>query len=185
MAFISSMLTLSLSRNHIIEMIELRDIIQANPTEIQRLANNHAVAKNLRDAFPFPYTFEDAQHFLELASSDKLGKVFGIYHQDIFIGTGGLIPGQDVHRINAEIGYWIGEDYWGKGYATSAVKLMVEYAFEELGLLRVYACVFGFNVASMRVLEKSGFEKEAIIKSSIIKEGNVYDEYLYSVRKSS
>ncbi len=164
-------------------MIELRDINQASPAEIQRLANNHAIAKNLRDVFPFPYALEDAQHFLELAANDKLGKVFGIYHQDIFIGTGRLVPGQDVYRINAEVGYWIGEDYWGKGYATSAVNLMVEYAFKELGLLRVYACVFSFNTASMRVVEKAGFEREAVIKSSIIKEGNVYDEYLYSIRK--
>jgi len=166
-------------------MIELRDIIHTNPRDIQRLANNHAIAKNLRDVFPFPYALEDAHYFLDLASNDKLGKVFGIYHQDVFIGTGRLVPGQDVYRINAEIGYWIGESYWGKGHGTNAVKLMVAYAFQELELLRVYACVFGFNTASMRVLEKAGFEKEAIVKSSIIKEGNVYDEHLYSIRKNS
>jgi len=178
MVFISNALRLSLS-----SMIELQDITSTKPQEIQFLANNHAIAKNLRDIFPFPYTLNDAHNFLELAASGKLGKVFGIYSQGNFVGVGSIIPQRDVYRLNAEIGYWIGEGYWGRGYATNAVKLLAKYAFKELKLLRVYAYVFGFNTASMRVLEKAGFEREAIIKSSIIKEGKVHDEHLYSIRK--
>lgn len=164
-------------------MIQLQDITQTSLEEIKRLANNHAIAINLRDAFPYPYTIEDAATFLELAANGALGKVYGVYDGDIFVGCCSLIPQQDVYRLNAEIGYWIGEPYWGKGYATEVVKLLLNVAFEELNLSRVYAHIFEFNKGSMRVLEKAGFHKEAIIKSSIIKEGKIFDEHLYSIRK--
>lgn len=165
------------------KMIRLQNIAKTSPQEIQQLASNHAIAINLRDAFPHPYTIEDAITFLELAENGVLGKVYGIYDGDTFVGCCSLIPQQDVYRLNAEIGYWIGESYWGKGYATEVVKLLLNVAFEELNLSRVYAAIFEYNVASMRVLEKSGFKKEAIIKSSITKEGKIFDEHLYSIRK--
>lgn len=147
------------------------------------MANNHAIAVNLRDTFPYPYTLEDAVTYLDLVVKGELGHVFGIYKDDTFVGCCSVIPQYDIYRINAEIGYWIGETYWGKGFATEAVKLSVEYAFKELDLLRVYAYIFEYNTASMRVLEKASFEKEAIIKSSTIKEGKVFDEHLYSIRR--
>lgn len=164
-------------------MIRLEDIKLTPSDVIQQLANSYAIAKNLRDVFPHPYTIEDAVSFLELASNGSLGYILGIYDNNTFVGCCSLIPQHDVYRINAEIGYWIGESYWGKGYATEAVKLLIDSAFDELDLLRVYAYVFEYNTGSMRVLEKVGFEKEAIIKYSIIKEGKVFDEHLYSIRK--
>lgn len=93
-------------------------------------------------------------------------------------------PQSDVYRINAEVGYWIGEPYWRNGYATATVKLLVEMAFNQLGIQRVYANIFEYNMASMKVLEKVGFEKEAIIKSSVIKKGQIFDEHIYSIRKT-
>ncbi len=164
-------------------MIQLRNINKAAPEEIQKLANNHAIAVNLRDAFPYPYTVEDAVTYLELAANAVLGHVFGIYDNDTFVGCCSLIPQNDVYRINAEIGYWIGEPYWGRGYATDAVRQCLKFAFEELNLLRVYANIYEYNTGSMKVLEKVGFEKEAVIKSSVIKEGKIIDEHLYSIRK--
>lgn len=164
-------------------MIQLRNTNKAAPEEIQKLANNHAIAVNLRDAFPYPYTVEDAVTYLELAANGVLGHVFGIYDNDTFVGCCSLIPQNDVYRINAEIGYWIGEPYWGRGYATDAVRQCLKFAFEELNLLRVYANIYEYNIGSMKVLEKVGFEKEAIIKSSIMKEGKIFDEHLYSIRK--
>ncbi len=164
-------------------MTQLRNINKAAPEEIQKLANNHAIAVNLRDAFPYPYTVEDAVTYLELAANGVLGHVFGIYDNDTFVGCCSLIPQNDVYRINAEIGYWIGEPYWGRGYATDAVRQCLKFAFEELNLLRVYANIYEYNIGSMKVLEKVGFEKEAIIKSSIMKEGKIFDEHLYSIRK--
>lgn len=164
--------------------MQLQNIDKATPEVIQQLANNHAIAVSLRDDFPHPYTLDDAVTFLELAKNNSLRHVFGIYNDNTFIGCCSLIPQNDVYRINAEIGYWIGEPYWGKGYATEAVKLLLDYAFQKLDVLRVYASVFEYNIASMRVLEKAGFEKEAVIKSSIIKKGQIFDEHLYSIRKT-
>jgi len=120
---------------------------------------------------------------LNLAANGVFGHVFGIYDNDTFVGCCSLIPQNDVYRINAEIGYWIGEPYWGRGYATDAVRQCFKFAFEELNLLRVYANIYEYNIGSMKVLEKVGFEKEAIIKSSVIKEDKIIDEHLYSIRK--
>jgi len=173
---------LVLSVNLYENMIALRDLTVVSAQEIQQLANNYTIAKNLRDYFPSPYSLEDAISFLELVPTGVFGHVFALFQGDDFIGVGSLIPQQHEHRLNAEIGYWLGEQYWGKGYATDAVKKMVEFAFVELGLSRVYASVYDYNTASMRVLEKSGFEKDAVIKSSVIKEGNMHDEHLYSIR---
>ncbi|TDO21266.1 GNAT family N-acetyltransferase [Pedobacter duraquae] len=162
-------------------MIELKTIQDISPKDIQQLANNYAVKKNLRDSFPFPYSIEDATSFLELVSAGQLGHVFAIVSNNKFIGVGSLIPQNNEHRFNAEIGYWIGELYWGSGYATEAVNLLVQFAFGNLNMSRVYAYIYDFNIASMRVLEKSGFYKEGVLRSSIIKEGKLYDEHLYSI----
>lgn len=165
-------------------MIQLRNINTVRPSELQQLANNYAVKKNLRDFFPFPYSLENAESFLELAATGSMGHVFALYFEETFIGIGSLIPRTHEHRINAEIGYWIGEPYWGKGYATSAVKQLIRFAFEELGFLRIYAGVYDYNNASMRVLEKAGFQKEAIMHASVIKEGKLHAEHVYSIRKA-
>ncbi len=144
------------------------------------LANNKAIAKNLRNTFPHPYTFENAKEFLDLAKQGKIGHAFGIFTEDLFIGICSISLQQDIYINNGEIGYWIGEPYWGKGYATKAVQLLTDYAFNELKLLRVFAGVFSGNPSSMKVLEKSGYRLEAIIKSSILKNGAILDEHLYS-----
>ena len=127
--------------------------------------------------------FRSAVSFIELAKTGALGLVFAIYSENEFIGCCSLNQQNDVYRINAEIGYWIGEPYWGNGYAAEAIKQLVEIAFNQEPIQRVYANIFEYNMASMRVLEKVGFEKEAIIKSSIIKEGRIFDEHIYSMRK--
>jgi len=165
-------------------MVQLRNIKTVSPVEIQQLANNYAVKKNLRDFFTFPYAVKDAAGFIESAATSSMGHVFALYFNETFIGIGSLIPQTHEHSINAEIGYWIGEPYWGKGYATAAVKQLTRFAFEELGLLRIYAGVYDYNNASMRVLEKAGFQKEAIMHSSVIKEGKLHDEHVYSIRKA-
>ena len=148
-------------------MIQLRKIENESPWVISQLAN----------IFPHPYTIDNAVSFIELVKTGELGFVFGIYSENEFIGCCSLNPQSDVYRINAEVGYWIGEPYWRNGYATETVKLLVEMAFNQLGMQRVYANIFEYNMASMKVLEKVGFEKEAIIKSSVIKK----DKYLMNI----
>lgn len=76
------------------------------------------------------------------------------------VGGVGFVMGSDVERISAEIGYWLGEQYWGRGIMTSAVQEAVKYAFETLPIMRIYAGVFEYNIPSMKVLEKAGFKKK-------------------------
>ena len=111
-----------------------------------------------------------------------MGHVFGIYrHFEELVGVISMTPGRDVNRGSAEVGYFIGEQYWNKGYATEALKMLPTIARLNFGLIRLYATVFDFNQPSMRVLEKAGFTKEGILKSSAIKNGKVIDEHLYAL----
>lgn len=162
-------------------MVTLKEIQAASTSEIQQLANNPLIAQNLKDVFPHPYALANAEEFLALAKQGVLGHVFGIFVDDTFIGVCRVVPQGDIYRNNAEIGYWIGQPYWGKGYATATVNLLTAFAFNELKVLRIFAGVFESNKASMRVLEKAGYTLEAVLKSAIVKNGVVLDEYLYRV----
>jgi ribosomal-protein-alanine N-acetyltransferase len=164
-------------------MIRLVDIGKVSPQELQLLANDVEISKNLRDIFPHPYTLDDAKEFIRLNKEGIITNSFAIFSDDIFIGMGGIVSKNDIHRLNGEIGYWLGQKYWGKGYATEAVKLITDYAFEKLKLHRVYAGIFETNKASMKVLEKAGYKLEAVIKSSVVKNNVIMDEYLWSKLK--
>lgn len=145
------------------------------------LANNRAIAQNLRDVFPHPYTLKHAADFIDLANAGVIGYAFGIFAGDTFIGVGSIVPQKDVYRKSGEIGFWIGEPYWGKGYGTEAVKLLTLFAFQELQLLRIYANVFSRNTASMRVLEKAHYSLEVIMRSALVKNEELLDVYVYSI----
>lgn len=162
-------------------MVTLRNFNAVLPDDLQKLADNPSIAQNLRDVFPHPYTIEDARFYLELVSQHKVGHTFAIYNDDTFVGIGSIVPQDDVYRHSAEIGYWLGEPFWNKGYATAAVKLLTQHAFDQLNLVRVYAGVFAGNTASMKVLEKAGYRLEAVLRSSVIKQGQLLDQHLYSI----
>ncbi|NML21697.1 GNAT family N-acetyltransferase [Pseudoflavitalea sp. G-6-1-2] len=159
--------------------ISLKAIGQQDLKEMAALANDPAIAGNLRDSFPSPYSLQDAEVFFELIRQDKLNQhVWGIYLYERIAGVITLTPQQDIYRHSAEIGYWLGAPYFGKGIMTEAVSLVTNYAFEALGFLRVYAGVFAYNEASKKVLLKSGFHQEAIKRNAIIKNGILHDEHL-------
>ncbi len=163
------------------KLITLRNITEVPAKDIAALANNRAVSRTLRDAFPYPYAEADGVAFLELCKAGGFGYNYGIFNEEnIFIGTCGIIPKKDIYRLTAEVGYWIGQPYWGRGYATAAVKQLAGIAFNDLKLVRIYAEVFACNPASMRVLEKAGFTLEGVLKKNMIKEGEIMDSYLYS-----
>jgi len=98
------------------------------------------------------------------------------------IGLHGL---KDVYRYNSEIGYWLSEVHWGKGIMTDAVKVMVDHAFVQTRWLRLFACIYENNPSSMRVLEKTGFQREAIHKQAVMKEGKLMDEHLFALLKEN
>ena len=148
---------------------------------IARHANNPNVAQHLRDRFPHPYTVGDARTFIESVMNAHPITTFAIEVDNEAVGGIGFSAGTDVERYSAEIGYWIGEQYWGRGIAAEAVRLVSEYAFGECGLLRLYALPFADNLRSMRVLEKAGYQKEAIMRSSSVKFGKPRDQALFAL----
>ncbi len=158
----------------------LREWRRGDEPSLVRHANNRKVWINVRDSFPFPYTPADAKAWVRRASSDALNQVFAIDVDGFAVGAIGLRPGEDVHRLSAEIGYWLGEEFWNRGIATEAVNSVTAYAFESLGMTRVHAEVFEWNTASMRVLEKAGFVKEGVLAKSAIKDRKVIDQVVYA-----
>ena len=148
-----------------------------------RHANNPRVAANLRDGFPYPYTLADAKKWLTMVGDNKSDVVLAVEVQGEAAGGIGLHGMKDVYKYNCEIGYWLSERHWGKGIMTRAVGAMVNYAFEQGPWLRVFACIFENNPASMRVLEKNGFSLEAIHKKAVMKEGKLMDEHLFALLK--
>lgn len=156
---------------------------RSDARDLAELANDWAIAKNLRDAFPHPYTLADAEGYLERCESGAIPHSFAITVDDRLVGGCGLKLQQDIERCSAEIGYWVGTPYWGRGLATAAVGAVTEYAFEQLGLLRVYALPFAHNAASARVLEKAGFVREGVLRNAAIKAGRPVDMIMYAVTR--
>ena len=163
-----------------LERCLLREFRRGDEPSLVRHANNRDVWINVRDTFPFPYTPADAKAWIRLATTTGLNEVFAIDVEGFAIGAIGIKPGEDVHRLSAEIGYWLGEEFWNRGIATEAVSAVTQYAFETLGMERVHAEVFEWNVASMRVLEKAGFVKEGVMVRSAIKDRKVIDQVVYA-----
>ena len=149
-------------------------------TSLTRHADNLNVAKNLRDAFPHPYTTSDAKAFLKRAAAAADPTNLAIEVSGAAVGAVGYVPGRDVERYSAEIGYWLGEELWGRGIACEALQLVTAHAFKELGFLRLFALPFSDNSASARVLEKAGYVREAVLRSSSVKAGVVKDQLLYA-----
>ena len=143
-------------------------------------ANNHNVAKHLRDRFPHPYTRKNASDFLKYAASLEDQSNLAIEVDGAAVGAIGYVPGHDVERYSAEIGYWLGEKFWGRGIVTEALILTTEHAFRELNLLRLFALPFAENAASIRVLEKAGYEYEGRLRASSVKYGTPRDQLLFA-----
>jgi ribosomal-protein-alanine N-acetyltransferase len=160
--------------------ILLREWRRGDIEMLVKLANNKNIADNLRDRFPYPYTLKDAEEWLILNEVKKPATNFAIEADGNLTGGCGLMMKDDVYRYSAEVGYWIAEQYWGKGIATKAIQLLLEKTlpfFPEL--VRVYAEVFEHNKASMRVLEKNGFHLEGIRKKAVIKNNFIMNDHIW------
>jgi len=145
-----------------------------------RHANNVNVARQLRDRFPHPYTRANASAFLKAATSAPEPSNLAIDVDGEAIGAIGYVPGVDVERYSAEIGYWLGEAYWRRGIASEALRLVTDHVFDVLNMLRLFALPFADNHGSIRVLEKAGYEREAVLRSSSVKFGRPRDQLLYA-----
>ena len=147
---------------------------------LARHADNPHVTNSLRDLYPSPYSVVDAVEFLARFSTADPCTVFAIANAAEVFGVIGYFPGQDVYRFSAEIGYWIGEPYWGRGIMTQAVDLLSQYVFETHPINRLYAGIFSTNPASVRVLEKAGYKCEGTHKCHVVKNGEIQDELVYA-----
>jgi RimJ/RimL family protein N-acetyltransferase len=164
--------------------LKLCSVREWRPTDVDSLvehANNVKVSRNLHDAFPHPYTRADAEAWIRQTSGLNRQTVFAITVAGKAVGGIGLHPGTDVHRRTAAIGYWLGEEYWGRGIATEALRAVTDYAFAKFDFARLEAFVFEWNLASARVLEKAGYTREARLRKRVTKEGRTVDCYLYAL----
>ncbi len=157
----------------------LRDWRFDDAAPLARHANSPRIAAMMRDAFPSPYTLEDANRFIAAATSTDANLVLAIDLGGEAVGGIGVHPLGDVYRRTAEIGYWLSESCRGRGITTDAVRAIVPVAFDRFGIVRLQAGVFSNNPASMRVLEKAGFVREAVHASAIWKNGRLLDEVVY------
>ena len=158
--------------------------LQIDDAEIFALhANNSAIADNMTNQFPFPYTKAHALEFIRRVYGFKPAQVFAIDLDGEAIGAIGLHPQTDIFLKNAELGYWLAEKYWGKGFVSIAIKKIVEYGFSSFEIDRIFARPFGSNKASQRVLEKTGFVLEARLEKIIYKNNRYEDELIYAIRR--
>lgn len=165
------------------QLITLRKLTKKDAKALAKIGNNKKIYDNLRDKFPYPYTMEDALWFIDFANEQVDVPRFAIEYNDQFTGIVGLHPQEDIYKKSVEIGYWIGESFWGKGIATEAIRMMVEYGFENMDINRIWGSVFEYNLGSMRALEKNGFQLEGIFKKSVFKNGKFWDEHRYALVK--
>lgn len=164
------------------ENITLRPFRETDIPQLAKIANNKKIYDNVRDMFPHPYAEENAEKFINgFANSHEKQRIFAIEYEGKLAGAMGIHPRDDIYRKSGEIGYWLGEEFWGKGIATAGVKLLLPYAWKELDLVRIFAGVFAYNKGSARVLEKCGFELEGILKKAVFKNGEIYDEHHYAI----
>ncbi len=150
---------------------------------LAEMLNNKNILNNLRDGLPYPYTKSDAQEYItSMLSADKTKTfAFAITADDKVVGSIGVFRCDNIHFRTAEMGYYIGEPYWGKGLGTSAVKQACSYVFEHTNIIRIFAEPFAYNVASCRVLEKAGFQFEGLLRNNAFKNEKVVDMKMYSL----
>lgn len=150
--------------------------------ELARIANDSRVSRYMTLQFPSPYEREDARLWIDRDGAMEPAQHFAIVDGGDLAGGIGVQPGSDVHRAGAMVGYWLGHEFWHRGIAPDALRTLVPYAFETFGVIRLWANVFSPNVASMRVLEKAGFIREALLRRAVVdRAGETHDEFIYAL----
>ncbi|MCI8508441.1 MAG: GNAT family N-acetyltransferase [Lachnospiraceae bacterium] len=161
---------------------KIREWNLSDAEDLAKIINNKNILSNLRDGLPYPYMVKDAEEFImAMLSSDKTKTfAFAITVDDRVIGSIGVFRCENIHFRTAEMGYYIGEPYWGKGLGTSAVEQVCSYIFRHTDIIRIFAEPFAYNTASCRVLEKAGFQLEGVLRNNAVKNGQILDMKMYS-----
>lgn len=144
-------------------------------------ACNENITKFMSDGFPD--TKDKCQQFLEFVTNNDKVLYFAIDINGQAVGGIGISPMTDIKQKNAELGYWLSEDYWGHGIMTRAIKKIIQIAFDKYNINRIYAAPFETNYASHRILQKNGFKLEARFEKTVYKNGEYLDELIYAIRR--
>lgn len=157
----------------------------SDAADLAAALSNKKVQDNLRDGLPYPYTEQDGADYISvmLSADEKETFAFAITVNGRVVGSIGVFRQGNIHRRTAELGYYIAEEYWGKGIMTEAVRQTCEFVFDTSDMIRIYAEPFEYNKASCRVLEKAGFQYEGTLRSNAVKNGKIVDMKMYSLLK--
>jgi len=160
-------------------MVQIRPWKPEDAAPLAAICNNKKIWLNVRDTFPHPYTIGNAVEWIAFTLSQQPVTNMAVIYNGYIAGSIGVMTKEDVYRKSIEIGYFLGEQYWGKGIATIAVAQLLEFIKSNFNVIRIYAEVFGHNKASMKVLEKNGFHLEGIRKKAVIKNNVIMDDYVW------
>jgi ribosomal-protein-alanine N-acetyltransferase len=163
-----------------LQTCDVRSWATADVDSLVKYANNRKIWLNLRDAFPHPYTKRAGRDWVRSARNRHPETSFAIAVAGEAVGGIGFVLHADVERVSAEIGYWLGEPFWGRGITTDALRAVTEYAMQTHGLTRIFALPFAWNTPSCRVLEKAGYVLEARLRKSAVKDGQLTDQCQYA-----
>lgn len=164
---------------------KLRPWTSEDALSLAKHANNAKIAANLTNAFPYPYTMDNAIAFIDKAMQNTPPNILAIDINGEACGGIGIHPQSDVYCKNAELGYWLAEPYWGLGIVTQAVVDIVDYGFKNFDITRIFARPYGHNIASQKVLEKAGFKLEASFEKTLFKNDEFVDELIYGIRRTT
>ena len=164
----------------VLDCCTVRSWEYADVDTLPAYANNRKIWLNLRDAFPHPYTKQSARDWIRGVRQRSPETSFAIAVNDEAVGGIGFVMHSDVERVSAEIGYWLGEPFWGRGITSAALRAVTTYAIDTHGLTRLFAVPFAWNAASCRVLEKAGYVLEGRLRKSAIKDGRLTDQLQYA-----
>jgi len=161
-------------------MITLRNYDISDPDRLGNLADNEHVSRFLTNSFPCPYTKTDAERWVGRGAKYPNSLLKVIQYEGYPVGSICLHPQSGWKQHVAEMGFWLGEPYWGLGIAPEALTAVTESALSELGYKKVFGEVLGPNEASMRVLEKCGYRLEGVLEYEVLKSGQYFDVYKFA-----
>jgi len=175
-----------LKQRKIFMTVEIKKWELSDAAALARALNNKKILDNLRDGLPYPYTEKDGEEFISSVLSADRNAVFAfaVTVDGKVVGSIGIFRQTNIHSRTAELGYYLAEEFWGRGVMTEAVQKICRFVFENTDILRIFAEPFAENIASCRVLEKAGFKKEGILRQNAVKNGEIKDMVIYSRLKT-
>jgi RimJ/RimL family protein N-acetyltransferase len=158
----------------------LRGWREGDAPSLSRHADDVEVWRWMSDSFPHPYTMDIARHWVRDGHVDFGGDNWAIALDDEAVGGCGIHAGAGQFRCNAEVGWWLAQAHWGRGIATRVAATLVERAFANPRITRVFAPIHAGNRRSMRVAEKNGFTLEGVERQGAVKDGRIIDRHVYA-----